>query len=84
MVYKILHNEVILSPEMFSLKTYLKNTRRAETQAGQTNELVIPYSRTINAGHTFIDSAPKLWNTPVSCDQGKSSSVDSFKDSFSF
>ena len=80
MVFKILNDHLILSPDLLPKVLFDRPPRKCnEPNVGTKNQLREPPSRLNTTRKTFFFSAPTLWNTSVTPSQANAPSVDSFK-----
>ena len=79
MTYKILNNNVILTPDCLPKNKSGRPTRKIIDQEYLLEE---KYSRIYEIQKTFFYSVPKLWNNTVSAKQAKAPNVDNFKKYF--
>ena len=79
MAYMILNNQSILEPEMLRIKEHSITTRRNHVQE---IKLLEPYSRLNSTKNNFFYNVPCLWNTTISKEQAKATSVKAFKKHF--
>ena len=83
LVYKILRNHLIITPDYLPYARMNRPKRKCtEPKVGFHNQLLEPESRLNATSKTFFYSAPKLWNENVSPSQAAAPSIEAFKRHF--
>ena len=79
MAYKILNNQVILTPDYLPKKKHTRHTRNNLNKESQLEE---KHSRLVTTEKNFFYSVPTLWNNSVAEMQAMSTRIDAFKKYF--